>query len=334
MIFKAFIQLITALAVIAGLSGLALSQHDDLEAARSRARRIVNEQLLKEAEGLVPVPIEELEEPPKPEPEALAVPPQRRVEVVWSTSSPAPAASPVVVTYLVSEKWCPNCPAAERNLQSKGITYRKITINEAVAMGEQWGNLRNGQRVYTVPHTFTRNETVSTPVDPTVSAEVRGGTPADLGAVAIPLLVQHLEAQSASTASTEAGKLTGGMFDIDVNLPTLYPELLSALFVKQQWSSSQHNLSLDWRGQQKITNESGKLTLSPPIKIQKAVGIFGVKATLETIEISDDGRRLTLGLGGSPDLTITIKSDNQQTSYQSRDHPQLLNASRICVLAP
>lgn len=273
----------------------------EIEIARAKAQDILN---LKAQPQPQPAPQPEPQTGPLPKPEDAS---PRRVAVSW-TADKVQAPPPVTVTYLVSETWCQYCPAKERELKRKGIAFTKITIAEAKNLGVN---------VSSIPHVFTREVQQPVPESP-VTAELDTDSTADLATAAIPILIQHLEHQSQVDPNAN---LVGGMFDLDVNLPSLYPDILSSLFIKQEWSSEKLNLSLQWQGKQQITSSSGVLTFSPPVKIQKAVGIFSVKVTLETITIQDNGRKLLLGLGGSPDLTITIKPTPATSAVKIRDHP-------------
>lgn len=284
----------------------------EIKAAQAKAQEII--QKAKADAQPQPAPQPEPQTEPLPEPPQPAPAPEpedaspRRVAVSW-TADRVQAPPPILTTYLVSEPWCKYCPAKERELKRNGISFTKINTAKAREMGE---DLSRG-----IPHVFTREVQQSAPEAP-VTAELDTDSTADLAAAAIPILIQHLEHQSQVDPNAN---LTGGMFDIDVDLPELYPDILSSLFIKQEWSSEKLNLSLQWQGKQQITSSSGVLTFSPPVKIQKAVGIFSVKVTLETITIQDNGRRLLLGLGGSPDLTITIKPTPATSAVKIRDHP-------------
>ncbi len=122
------------------------------------------------------------------------------------------------------------------------------------------------------------------------------------GLMIVPLLSEHLAAQSPN--SSEAMK---GMFDIDVTVPDYIPEMIQGLVLNQRWESSEHNLTLDWSGKRTVQVNAGQIVFNPPVRVRKAVSIINVQATLDSMTFSQDGRQITLGLSGAPDLTIILK---------------------------
>lgn len=260
--------------------------------ARQASERAIEEQIEQ------PVPVIEINtpkpEPVQPDPKET----QSRVDARWVFSQPTESYSASVL--LVGESWCVPCNNREKELIRQGISYKKLTVNEAAAAGLPLR--RNADNKVPIPQEFPGTSMKSTQAPAATIVEVSDSI--DLSIVN--LLSQHLDAQHTGE------RPVSGILDIDVDAPAYIPDLLNGLLIGQQWESPANGLTLNWEGSRTIRVDSGKLAFTPAVKVTKKVGPLSVKATLDAVTISQNGRQIDLSLGGAPDLTIVLKGVQYQ----------------------
>lgn len=263
------------------------------------ARRRYEDALAKQEGSSAPVQ-------PESPPEVVIDPPEEtrgRVEVSWTTSQSEKSSAASVSMILVGESYCKPCHQKEQEFQRQGISYQKMTVNEAVLAGLPLK--RNANNNVPIPQWFPTSAPAQSSSPPDrVIAEVTDSLESSI----IPLLSQHLDSQSGGE------RPVSGILDIDVEAPAYLPDLLNGILINQTWEHREQRLTLDWSGSRAIKVDSGRVTFSPPIKITKLVGPLSVRATLDSLTVSQSGRQIDLSLGGAPDMTILLKGMQYQSA--------------------
>lgn len=226
--------------------------------------------------------------PPAEEPIEVA-PPVRQVAVDWQSGSAEDVFENREVLYLVTQENCPPCKTMKADLTQRGIPFTEIHYTQARAMGFE---------VRSTPKQIRATERVKVSSKATSAVAT---VESDTIPLVLPLLADHLAAQSNEPPPMK------GLLDVDVDAPPYLPELINGLLVDQRWESSNLGLKAEWSGKRSITIESGRLVVSPPIKLTKTVGIIAVRCTLDAVRVSEAGQKIDLELGGSPDLTIMLR---------------------------